>query len=63
MKLIKTFLGLAAAAALILALNGCEAQEKKSSELGKVPKKTLDDAKKKIADIEDKMKDRLDQIK
>ena len=62
MKLIKAVLGLAAAAALVLALNGCEAAEKKSKEIGGAPQKTLDNAKKKIADIEDKMKDRLNQV-
>ena len=62
MKLIKAVLSLAAAAALVLALNGCGAQEEKSRELGKAPQKTLDNAKKKIADIEDKMKDRLNQV-
>jgi len=59
MKTVKVCMSFGAIVFLALMLNGCEAEEKKSSDLGKVPQKTLDNAKKKIDDIEKKMKDRM----
>ena len=65
MKAIKIILSFGAIVALALVLNGCEAAEeekKKAEERGLVPKETVDRAKQKIADVEDKMKDRLKQV-
>ncbi len=67
MKAIKIILSFGAMVALALMLNGCgteeaEKEKKKAEERGLVPKQTVDRAKQKIADVEEKMKDRLKQI-
>jgi len=67
MRVIKILLSVGALVALVLVLNGCgveevEKEKKKAEERGTIPKKTVDRAKQKIADVEDKMKDRLKQI-
>ena len=62
MRAIKIFLSFGAIVALALVLNGCEAEKKKAEERGLVPKKTVDRAKQKIADVEEKMKERLKQV-
>ena len=65
MKAIQNILSIGAIVALALMLNGCgavEEEKKKAEERGLVPKKTVDRAKQKIADVEDKMKDRLNQV-
>ena len=75
MKVFKIILSCAAMVALALVLNGCEGEKKKAGELGfieaekkkagergLVPKQTVDRARQRIADVEDKMKDRLKQV-
>lgn len=61
MKTVKALMGFAGIVLLAFMLAGCEEAEKKSSELGKAPKKTLDRAKQKVEDIEKKMADRMKQ--
>lgn len=75
MKVFKIILSCAAMVVLALMLNGCEAEEKKDGELGFIeaekkkagerglaPKRMVDGARKRIADVEDKMRDRLNQV-
>ena len=63
MQAIKIIFSFGVIVALALVLNGCEGEKKKAEERGKVPDKILDNAEKKIADVEEKMKDRLNQVK
>ncbi len=62
MKVIKVILSFAAIVVLALVLNGCEAEKKKAEERGRIPKKTLDNVKDKIGEVEDKMRDRMKQV-
>lgn len=75
MKVFKIILSCAAMVALALMLTGCEAEEKKDGGLGFIeaekkkagerglaPKRMVDGARKRIADVEDKTRDRLNQV-
>ena len=67
MKAIKIILSFIGIVALSLVLNGCgteeaEKEKEKAGQRGLLPKQTVDRAKQKIADVEEKMKDRLKQV-